>query len=686
MPDYTNVPAAGEELPADKAETDTKDMSPKPGETQEDEKMDIYEKDVEEKDNTEKINEPKDGGSKEIAMEVDDQTENVQDKTEKLESKSDTTDVENVEPDSKIDASSVKQNLKTSENKTDIKDTDTKHKKETETEVNDNTGVMDNGLDKDQKGTEDCEDVDMVESDDSVLEAFKTAQTLLEGLSPCKDGVGALEKKDSVDGITGPASDKTAKSDEVQDLTEKLKEIEKELNVIKDSNAKTSEPYEQSTQGPAVNVQDQTRISTAGPFGSAVEQNIQKDITLTKSSSFGFTPSLFPEPSIHPSQPNLSPLAMPAAPSPLARSQPQFCPLAMPSSPLSSARSSLIGPTQVSSPLIGQSQVASPLFGISSPLIGRSPGTSPLVGRMSGASPLAGQMSSALPLSSPLFGPRFVTSPLIGQISDALPLAGMPPMSSPLIGPQSVTSPLIGQISPALPLAGMPPMSSPLIGPQSVTSPLIGQMSSALPLVGPFSGQSSLIGTLSTASGLIGQGPSSSGVAGHPARTSLVTQDHGYTIPALSVIPAPNLNISISQPTVAHTSASSPHKHSPILTSYLTSSGSYSTTTQAQTLGSSQSPLKRQNSGGFGQVSMATENRQTGLGADYPSNLNVPVTQSLHKSLDTPTTPTSLFIADFDDQSPGGRRGQKRKRISMATEEIMMYGKRRSARVGLYDQ
>ena len=694
MPDYTDVPAAGEEPQADTTETETKDTPSKTGVTQGDEKMDTDGENVEAIRKVEKVGETEniknDSDGKESAMEVESHLENVkensQDNTEKVESKSDMSDIKKVEPGSKLDKSGVKQNVETLQNEAVIMDTGMEtDTKQTEKEINlkekgleKDQNVKEKGLNKDQKESEESEDPEM-ESDDSVLEAFKMAQTLLDGLSPCKDGAGALEKKDSVDGITGPVSDNVAKSNEVQDLTEKLKEIEKELHVIKDDNAKASVSYEAATQGPGVSTHEEPRVGTSGTFGSTIEQSIQKETTLTKSGSFGFTPSLFPEPSIRLSQSNMPSLTLPSASALSARSQPNMSPLVMPAATLPSTRSPLIGHSHLTSPLVGHSQGGSPLVGVAPPSIGLSQGASQLMGHMPSTSQLARQISASLPLagmssvSSPLIGPYPGISPLIGHMSSASPLAGIPPISSPLIGPHYNTSPLIGQVPSSLPLTGM---SSPLIGPHPGISPLIGQMSSTSPLAVPYPTGSSLTGSLSTVSGFAGQGHPTAANIGYPPRTSIITQDHGYTIPALNIIPAPNLNISVS-PT--NNAASSPQKHSPILTSYLTSSTSHSASPQSHTQGSSQSPLKRQNSGGFGH-----ENRQSGSGTNSPRNLNVPVTQSLHKTLDTPTIPSSLFIVDFEDQSPGGRRGQKRKKISMATEEIMMYGKRRSARVRFY--
>ena len=698
MPDYTDVPAAGDKPETDK--TERKD-APQSGETHGVEDMDIDGenvngvKKVEKVVETKNVENEKDG--KETAVEVDNNLEKVnENKIEKVESKINLVDGKKIETESKCDTSSDEKSVESLHNEADMKDVDMKDTKQTKKEeglrdenvkkesletdqnvkqeVSEKEQNVKEALEKGCKESEESEEVEM-ESDDSVLEAFKTAQTLLDGLSPCKDGASSLEKKDSVDGITGPVSDGAAKSNEVQDLTETLKEIEKELHVIKDSNARSSGSYESATQGPGVNKHEEPRAGTSGIHGSTIEQNIQKETQLNKSGSFGFTPSLFPEPSIRLSQPNLPPLTLPSSSGLSARSQPSISPLVMPTGTSYSTRLPLIGHSQLTSPLIGPSYVGSPLDGVSSPMIGHSHPASPLVGHMPGTSPLARQMSSSMPLagmssaSSPLIGPYPGISPLIGQMSSALPLAGMPSVSSPLIDPQYNTSPFIGEVS-SPPLAGM---SSPLIGPHYGSSSLIGQMSSTSPLAGRSPTRSSSMGPLPTASGFHGHRSPSFGVnKGYPARTNIITQDHGYTIPALNVIPAPNLNISVSPTSSSNTS---PQKQSPILTSYLTSNSSPA--------GSSQSPLKGQNRSGLGHASMATENKQTGSGSVSPRKLNVPVTQSLQKTLDTPPVPSSLFIADFDDQSPGVRRGQKRKKISMATEEIMMYGKRRSARVSL---
>ena len=166
-----------------------------------------------------------------------------------------------------------------------------------------------------------------------------------------------------------------------------------------------------------------------------------------------------------------------------------------------------------------------------------------------------------------------------------------------------------------------------------------------------------------------------------------IAQDHGYTTSSIGILPVPNLQISVTQ------SATIPGnvKLSPILSACLTSPpgpSSFNSAPSSQTsspcVPHSQSPLMRQNSGGFGSYS-TTGNIQTGSEIQHTNNLNIPVTQSLQKSLDSGSATSSLFIVDFEEHSPGGRKGQKRKRISTATEEIMMYGKRRSTRVGFHN-
>ena len=364
---------------------------------------------------------------------------------------------------------------------------------------------------EEQSDEQACEDVE-VESDDSVLEAFKTTSTLLDGLSPCKDnsrkdiigapGIVTCDSAFNAASNSASLTDTTSKGPKLN-LTDKINEIEnKPLNVEKTEM--------QPSQGTETSSQEQTKTNSAGPFGlavgSAVSSHIQKDLSLTKSSSFGFTPSVLPEPYFH--------------------------------------------RTQSVSPLVSSSVSAA---------------------------------SSVL--------------------------------STPSSGPAAICSPFT------------------------------------------------------------------------TSQTNVISQDHGgYTAPNITAIPVPNLHISVTQPP----SFSSPVNLSPVLASCLTAvpgGQSAVTTTLSQTLSpshpcsSSQPPLIRHDSGGFSVAAMTTENNQTGSGPHYMNNSSIPVTQSLQKSVDSGTIPSSLFVVDFDDQSLSGRKGQKRKRISTATEEIMMYGKRRSARV-----
>ena len=79
----------------------------------------------------------------------------------------------------------------------------------------------------------------------------------------------------------------------------------------------------------------------------------------------------------------------------------------------------------------------------------------------------------------------------------------------------------------------------------------------------------------------------------------------------------------------------------------------------------------------FGSVSIITSSQGPMSMED-----SIPVTQPLFKTSDLHMIEASAGIwLDLDDRNLASKKAQKKRKISLATEEIMMYGKRRSARV-----
>ena len=523
-------------------------------------------------------------------------------------------------------------------------------------------------------GTTESEDVVMVEDDVDILEAFKTASSLIADLSPCKVDSSLTNKKDTsnVCKVDPSLTDKTDTSNVAEqetpaihskvNLIDKLAKESTQLDKSVEAEAKSSETEVQLCQSIVPPTQDKIGNTSVRPFGSPLVQEVQKDVCLIKSSSFGFTPS------------PVSDVATPAIGSSCVSSGSSLSsPLVVTShhtsDHVSSQRMSSAPGSLLSSPLVTTSHHTSdhvssqrlssaPGSTLSSPLVTTSPHTSDHVSSQRISSAPGSTLSSPLVTTSPHTSDHVLSqrsSSAFGSTPSS-PLITTP-HTSDYVSSQRIPLPNVGSIlaSPS----GIPSSHAPdYDSSQRTTSPAVR------------SGLSSPLAT------------SSSHALDLASVQRTVAQDHGYTAPPLGTLPVPNLQISVNQP---HTGMGNA-KLSPILSSYLASPPGSRLLNNASSQNSSpnapfsvKSPLMRQNSGGFGAYSMATGNNQTGY--EGQNLLNIPVTQSLQKSMDTGSQPTSMFIADFDDQSPGGRKGQKRKRISMATEEIMMYGKRRSARV-----
>ena len=645
MPDYTDVPATGETITGETTRA-TKDDS-------DDEIMEVDEEKVVENDKIENAPEiPKIMIDGENVSEI-----NKDSDSGKIAEKKDKTMSENLEVEKKdLDITQHKKGEEHEEKKNGINSEELVKDSNKDVKSENNVVEKNNAIEK--IGTTESEDVVMVEDDVDILEAFKTASSLIADLSPCKVDSSLTDKKDT----SNVAEQATPAMHSKVNLIDKLAEESTQLDKSVEAEARSGETEVQPSQSSVPPTQDKIGNTSVRPFGSPLVQEVQKDICLIKSSSFGFTPS------------SVSDVAT----------------LAIGSSCVSSG-STLSSPLVVTSPhtsdhVLSQSISSAPKSTLSSPVVATSPHTSDHVSSQILSSAPGSTLSSPIVTTSPhtldnvssqrissapgstLSSPLVTTSPhtsdhvLLQRLSSAPGSTLLSPLittphTSDYVSSQRTPSPNVGSI-----------LASPSGIPSSHTPDYVSSQRTTSPAV-----RSDLSSPLAT---------SSSHALDLASVQRTVAQDHGYTAPPLGTLPVPNLQISVNQP---HTGMGNA-KLSPILSSYLASPPGSRLLNNASSQNSSpnvpfsvKSPLMRQNSAGFGAYSMATGNNQTGY--EGQNLLNIPVTQSLQKSMDTGSQPTSMFIADFDDQSPGGRKGQKRKRISMATEEIMMYGKRRSARV-----
>ena len=646
MPDYTDVPATGETITGETTRA-TKDDS-------DDEIMEVDKEKVVENDKIENAPEvPKIMIDGENVLEI-----NKDSDSGKIAENNDKTMSENLEVEKKDpDITQHKKGEEHEEKKNGINSEELVN--DSNKDFKSENNVVENKDAIEKIGTSESEDVVMVEDDVDILEAFKTASSLIADLSPCKVDTSLTDKKDSCNVAVEQA---TPDIHSKVNLIDKLVEESTQLDKSVEAEAKSSETEVQPSQSSVPPTQEKIGNTSVRPFGSPLVQEVQKDLCLIKSSSFGFTPS------------SVSDIAAPAIGSSCVSSGSTLSSPLVVTSPhtsdhVSSQRISSAPGSTLASPLVTAPHHTSDH--VSSKRISSAPGStlsSPLVTTPHHTSDhVSSQRISSAP-GSTLSSPLVTTSPHTSDhvLSQRLSSAPGSTLSSPLIttphtsdyvSSQRTLSPNVGSIlaSPS----GISSTHAPdYVSSQSTTSPAVR------------SGLSSPLAT------------SSSHALDLASVQRTVAQDHGYTAPPLGTLPVPNLQISVNQP---HTGMGNA-KLSPILSSYLASPPGSRLLNNASSQNSSpnapfsvKSPLMRQNSGGFGAYSMATGNNQTGY--EGQNLLNIPVTQSLQKSMDTGSQPTSMFIADFDDQSPGGRKGQKRKRISMATEEIMMYGKRRSARV-----
>ena len=672
MPDYTDVPALGETTTGETTRATKADSD--------DEIMEVDEEKVVEKDKIENVPEvPKIMIDGENVSEI-----NKDSDSGKIAENNDKTMSENLEVEKKdLDITQHKKGEEHEEKKNGINSEELV--KDSNKDVKSENNVVEKKDATEKIGTTESEDVVMVEDDVDILEAFKTASSLIADLSPCKVDSSLTDKKDTSNVAEQATPDIHSKVNLIDKLVEESTQLDKSV----EAEAKSSETEVQPSQSIVPPSQDKMGNTSVRPFGSPLVQEVQKDLCLIKSSSFGFTPSSVsdvatlaigsscvssgstlssplvvtsPHTSDHVSSQRIFSAPGSTLSSPLVTTSPHT------SDHVSSQRISSAPGSTVSSPLVTTSHHTSDH--VLSQRISSAPGStlsSPLVTTPHTSDHVLSQRISSVP-GSTLSSPLVTTSPHTSDhvLSQRSSSAFGSTLSSPLIttahssdyvSSQRIPSPNVGSI-----------LASPTGIPSSCTPDYVSSQRTTSPAV-----RSDLSSPLA---------PSSSQTLDLASVQRTVAQDHGYTAPPLGTLPVPNLQISVNQP---HTGMGNA-KLSPILSSYLASPPGSRLLNNASSQNSSpnvpfsvKSPLMRQNSAGFGAYSMATGNNQTGY--EGQNLLNIPVTQSLQKSMDTGSQPTSMFIADFDDQSPGGRKGQKRKRISMATEEIMMYGKRRSARV-----
>ena len=672
MPDYTDVPATGETITGETTSATKADSD--------DEIMEVDEEKVVEKDKIENAPEiPKIMIDGENVSEI-----NKDSDSGKIAENNDKTMSENLEVEEKDPGvTKHKKGEEHEEKKNGINSEELV--KDSNKDVKSENSVVENKDAIEKMGTTESEDVVMVEDDVDILEAFKTASSLIADLSPCKVDSTLTDKKDT----SNVAEQATPDIHSKVNLIDKLAEGSTQLDKTVEAEAKSSEIEVQPSQSSVPPTQDKIGNTSVGTFGSPLVQEVQKDLCLIKSSSFGFTPS---------SVSDVATLAIGS--SCVSSGSTLSSPLVVTShhnlDNVSSQRiSSALGST-LSSPLVTTSPHTSDH--VSSQIISSAPGStlsSPLVTTPHTSDYVSSQRISSAPgstLSSPLITTPHTSDYVSSQrLSSAFgstlssPLVTTSPHTSDYVSSQRLSSAFGSTLS--SPLVATPHTSD-YVSSQRTPSPNVGSIL-ASPSGIPSSHAPDYVSSQRTTSPAVRPGLSSPLATSSSHALDLasvqrtVAQDHGYTAPPLGTLPVPNLQISVNQP---HTGMGNA-KLSPILSSYLASPPGSRLLNNASSQNSSpnvpfsvKSPLMRQNSGGFGAYSMATGNNQTGY--EGQNLLNIPVTQSLQKSMDTGSQPcSSMFIADFDDQSPGGRKGQKRKRISMATEEIMMYGKRRSARV-----
>ena len=645
MPDYTDVPATGETITGETTRA-TKDDS-------DDEIMEVDEEKVVENDKIENAPEvPKIMIDGENVLEINKDSDSGKKAENNDKTMSENLEVEKKDPD----ITQHKKGEEHEEKKNGINSEELV--KDSNKDVKSENNVVENKDAIEKIGMTESEDVVMVEDDVDILEAFKTASSLIADLSPCKVDSSLTDKKDTYNVSEQATPDIHSKVNLIDKLAEESTQLDKSV----EAEAKSSETEVQPSQSSVPPTQDKIGNTSVRPFGSPLVQEVQKDLCLIKSSSFGFTPS---------SVSDVATLAIGSScvssgsslSSPLVVTSPHtsdhVSSQRISSAPGSTLSSTLVTASHHTSDHVSSQRISSaPGSTLSSPLVTASHHTSDHV---------SSQRISSAP-GSTLSSPLVTTSP---HTSDYVLLQ----RSSSAFG-STLSSPLITT-----------PHTSDYVSSQRTTSPNVGSILTS-PSGIPSSHTPDYVSSQRTTSHAVRSGLSSPLATSSSHALDLasvqrtVAQDHGYTAPPLGTLPVPNLQISVNQP---HTGMGNA-KLSPILSSYLASPPGSRLLNNASSQNSSpnapfsvKSPLMRQNSGGFGAYSMATGNNQTGY--EGQNLLNIPVTQSLQKSMDTGSQPTSMFIADFDDQSPGGRKGQKRKRISMATEEIMMYGKRRSARV-----